>query len=69
MSGAEASDRRGALVSISGNWEKQRVETFERLGSIARRSFVGSILTRAADLGSGGRPLSERITASPSFSN
>ena len=56
-------------MGISGNWEKRRVETFERLGSIARRSFVSSILTWAANLGFGGRPLSERITASPSFSN
>jgi hypothetical protein len=60
MSGAEASERRGALVGISGNWEKRRVETFERLGSIARRSFVSSILTWAADFGFGGRPLSQR---------
>ncbi len=56
-------------MGISGNWEKRRVETFGRLGSIARRSFVSSVLTWAADLGFGGRPLSERITASPSFSN
>ena len=56
-------------MGVSGNWEKRRVETFERLGSIARRSFVRSILTWAADPGFSGRPLSERITAAPSFSN
>jgi phosphodiesterase/alkaline phosphatase D-like protein len=55
-------------VGISGNWEKRRVETFESLGSIARRSFVRSVLTWATDLSFSGRPLSERITAAPSFS-
>jgi hypothetical protein len=55
-------------MSISGNWEKRRVETFGRLGSIAQRSFVRSVLTWAAELNFGGRPLSERITAAPSFS-
>ena len=56
-------------MSISGNWEKRRVESFERLGSIARRSFVRSVLTRAAGLIFGGRPLLERVTAAPTFSD
>ena len=57
------------MMSICGNWEKRRVETFERLGSMARRSFARSILTWATELGSSGRPLSQRITVAPSFSD
>jgi alkaline phosphatase D len=56
-------------VSISGNWEKRRVETINHLGSIARRAFARSILTRATELIRGASPISERILTAPAFSD
>jgi alkaline phosphatase D len=55
-------------MSISGNWEKRRIETFKHLGSIAQRAFIRSIHTRAAEFIFGAYPLLERIVAAPRFS-
>jgi len=55
-------------MSISGNWEKGRVEITNRLGSIAQRAFVRSIYATAAQLVFGARPLSERVVTTPDFS-
>ena len=56
------------LVGISGNWDKRRLETTNRLGSIAQRQFMRSIRTRVAELILGACPLLERIVAAPRFS-
>src|SRR5215207_2773565 len=55
-------------MSISGNWEKGRVEITNRLGSIAQRAFVRSIYATAAQLVFGARPFSERVVTTPDFS-
>jgi len=56
------------LMGISGNWDKRRLETTNRLGSIAQRQFMRSIRTRVAELIFGACPLLERIVAAPRFS-
>jgi alkaline phosphatase D len=56
------------LVGMSGNWDKRRLETTNRLGSIAQRQFMRSIRTRVAELIFGACPLLERIVAAPRFS-
>jgi alkaline phosphatase D len=56
-------------MSLSGNWERRRIETTNHLGSIAQRAFMSSIYTRAAELIFGVCPLLQRIVAAPRFSD
>jgi alkaline phosphatase D len=56
-----------ALLSISGNWEKRRIETFEHLGSIGRSAFARSISNKAVDFIFGLFPLLERLVGAPRF--
>jgi hypothetical protein len=55
-------------VSKSGNWEKRRIETTNRLGSIDRRTFIKLSSAGAAALIFGAGPFTERVVATPSFS-
>jgi alkaline phosphatase D len=57
------------LMIISGNWDKRRVETRNRLGSIAQGVFMRSIRSRVAEFIFGACPLLERIVAAPRFSD
>src|SRR5215212_8138990 len=57
------------FVSISGNWEKRRIETTNRLGSIDRRTFMKLSGAGAAALIFGAGPFTERVVAAPSFSD
>ncbi len=56
------------FVSISGNWEKRRIETTNRLGSIDRRTFIKLSSAGAAALIFGAGPFTERLVAASSFS-
>jgi alkaline phosphatase D len=57
------------FVSISGNWEKRRIETTNRLGSIDRRTFMKLSSAGAAALIFSAGPFTERVVAAPSFSD
>jgi hypothetical protein len=50
MRDIEDGGREPALMSISGNWEKRRIETFEHLGSIGSQAFARSINNEAVKL-------------------
>ena len=52
-------------MSISGNWEKRRIETFEHLGSIGSQAFARSLNNEAAELILGSLPLLERPMGAP----
>jgi alkaline phosphatase D len=69
MRGIEGSATAEMLVGISGSWEKRRVESIEHLGSIGRRSFARSIISKAVQLIFGIYPLMERTVAAPRFSD
>ena len=56
-------------MSISGNWEKRRIETFEHLGSIGSQAFARSISNKAVELILGLFPMSERPIGEPRFSD
>ena len=56
-------------MSISGNWEKRRIETFKHLGSIGGQAFARSISNKAGDLILGLFPLVERRIGVPRFSD
>ncbi len=56
-------------MGVQGNWEKRRVGTLERLGSIDRRKFLALSGMSAAALVLSGGPLSERTVARPFFSD
>jgi alkaline phosphatase D len=68
MRDIEDGGREPALMSISGNWEKRRIETFEHLGSIGCQAFARSISNKAVELIHGLFPLSERTIGAPRFS-
>src|SRR5215216_2603988 len=68
MRDIEGGGREPALMSISGNWEKRRIEAFEHLGSIGSQAFARSLNNEAAELILGSFPLSERPTGAPRFS-
>src|SRR5688500_7073131 len=55
-------------MSIRGNWEKRRVESFSRLGEIDRRTFVRLSGAGAAALIFGVGPFTERVLAQVRFS-
>jgi hypothetical protein len=59
MRDIEEGGREPALMSISGNWEKRRIETFEYLGSIGCKDFARSISNKAVELILGLFPLGE----------
>jgi len=69
MRDKEGGGRGRALMSISGNWDKRRIETFEHLGSISRRAFARSISNKAVELILGLFPLLERLVGAPTFSD
>ena len=56
-------------MSISGNWEKRRIEIFEHLGSIGCQAFARSISNNAVELILGLFPLLERRIGAPRFSD
>src|SRR5215208_7526221 len=68
MRDIEDGGREPALMSISGNWEKQRIEILEHLGSIGCQAFARSISNKAVGLILGLFPLSERRIGAPRFS-
>jgi PhoD-like phosphatase, N-terminal domain len=69
MRDIEEGGREPALMSISGNWEKRRIETFEHLGSIGSQAFARSISNKAGELILGLFPLLERPIGAPRFSD
>jgi len=69
MSDKEGGGRGRALMNISGNWEKRRIETFEHLGSIGRSAFARSISNKAVEFILGLFPLLERLVGVPRFSD
>ena len=68
MGSTKAVENGDGFVSISGNWEKRRIETTNRLGSIDRRTFMKLSGAGAAALIFGTGPFTERVVAAPSFS-
>ncbi len=58
-----------SIVGIQGNWEKRRVETFENLGEIDRRTFVKLSGLSAAALVFGYGPFTEKAMAQTRFSD
>ena len=56
-------------MSIRGNWDKRRVETFSHLGEIDRRTFLGLSGMSAAAVVFGAAPFTEQAVARPNFSD